>query len=200
MAIKDRSDNTNKLIEKQNNYEGFIAARPFQEKEHEQFAIGRFRSSSSRKEKPTVFAGPQQIVYEGGNVQLEGFCNLDQDQDQPNKDIVYDWFFVKEASDTTLPQEEFRDMKYPDFVAPYVEFQPITDTAKESGQTERSIQTVKYKTSSKLVFKLIATDMSTNLKSDPSFVTIIVKMVQRALVLQGGGALGAYEIGAYKAL
>ncbi|MPZ05408.1 MAG: hypothetical protein GEU26_03155 [Nitrososphaeraceae archaeon] len=38
------------------------------------------------------------------------------------------------------------------------------------------------------------------MKSDPSFVTIIVKMIQRALVLQGGGALGAYEMGAYKAL
>lgn len=38
------------------------------------------------------------------------------------------------------------------------------------------------------------------MKSDPSPVTIIVKMVQRALILQGGGALGAYELGAYKAL
>jgi predicted acylesterase/phospholipase RssA len=38
------------------------------------------------------------------------------------------------------------------------------------------------------------------LKSDPSSVTIIVKMVQRALILQGGGALGAYELGANKAL
>jgi NTE family protein len=38
------------------------------------------------------------------------------------------------------------------------------------------------------------------LQSDPSSVTIIVKMVQRALILQGGGALGAYELGAYKAL
>ena len=60
--------------------------------------------------------------------------------------------------------------------------------------------TEKYKTFSKLTFKLIATDKSTNLKSDPSSVTIIVKMVQRALILQGGGALGAYELGAYKAL
>ena len=38
------------------------------------------------------------------------------------------------------------------------------------------------------------------MQSDPSSVTIIVKMVQRALILQGGGALGAYESGAYKAL
>ncbi|MGA7900394.1 MAG: patatin-like phospholipase family protein [Nitrososphaeraceae archaeon] len=38
------------------------------------------------------------------------------------------------------------------------------------------------------------------MQSDPSSVTIIVKMVQRALILQGGGALGAYELGAYKAL
>ena len=38
------------------------------------------------------------------------------------------------------------------------------------------------------------------MQNDPSSVTIIVKMVQRALILQGGGALGAYELGAYKAL
>jgi Patatin-like phospholipase len=36
--------------------------------------------------------------------------------------------------------------------------------------------------------------------SEPAFVDVIVKMVQRALVLQGGGALGAYEVGVFKAL
>jgi predicted acylesterase/phospholipase RssA len=34
----------------------------------------------------------------------------------------------------------------------------------------------------------------------PSFVNIIVKMVQRALVFQGSGSLGAYEAGVFKAL
>lgn len=146
-------------------------------------------------EKPVVFAGPEQIVYEGGNVQLEGFCNLDQ-KEEANRDIIYDWYFVKESSDTEISQREFKGIKNPVFTAPYVDFRPhVGDDQKV---TDRSAD--KYKTSSKITFKLIATDKSTNLKSDPSLVTIIVKMIQRALVLQGGGALGAYELGAYKAL
>jgi predicted acylesterase/phospholipase RssA len=34
----------------------------------------------------------------------------------------------------------------------------------------------------------------------PSKVDVIVKMVQRALVFQGGGSLGAYEAGVFTAL
>ena len=51
-----------------------------------------------------------------------------------------------------------------------------------------------------MIFELVVTDKNTELSSDPSRVTIIVKMIQRALVLQGGGALGAYELGVYRAL
>src|SRR5205085_4526708 len=36
--------------------------------------------------------------------------------------------------------------------------------------------------------------------SAPGIVNIRVKMIQRALVLQGGGSLGAYEAGVFKAL
>jgi predicted acylesterase/phospholipase RssA len=154
------------------------------------------KGSDNKKEKPVVFAGPEQIVYEGGKVQLEGFCNLDQNG-EANKDIVYDWYFVKESSDTEITQKEFKGIKDPVFTAPYVDFEPERDDQRE---TDRIIRVDKYKTFSKITFKLIATDKSTNLKSDPSLVTIVVKMVQRALVLQGGGALGAYELGAYKAL
>ncbi|MGH9983257.1 MAG: patatin-like phospholipase family protein [Nitrososphaeraceae archaeon] len=154
------------------------------------------KGSNNKKEKPVVFAGPEQIVYEGGKVQLEGFCNLDQNG-EANKDIIYDWYFVKESSDTEISQKEFKGIKDPIFTAPYVDFRPERDDQKV---TDRIIRADKYRTFSKITFKLIATDKSTNLKSEPSLVTIIVKMVQRALVLQGGGALGAYELGAYKAL
>jgi NTE family protein len=155
------------------------------------------KGSISKKEKPVVFAGPEQIIYEGGKVQLEGFCNLDQNV-KANKDIVYDWYFVSESSDTEISQKEFRGIKNPTFTAPYVDFRP--DKQDDQNIEDRNIHTDKYKTFSKVTFKLIVTDKSSNLKSDSSSVTIIVKMVQRALILQGGGALGAYELGAYKAL
>ncbi len=55
----------------------------------------------------------------------------------------------------------------------------------------------KLKPYAKLTFELIVKDMSETLSSPPSTVNIIVKMVQRALVFQGGGSLGAYEAGVF---
>jgi NTE family protein len=155
------------------------------------------KGSNGKKEKLVVFAGPEQIAYEGEKVQLQGFCNLDQSE-KANNNIVYDWYFISENSDTEISQKEFKGIKNPTFTAPYVDFRP--DKEDDQNVKDKNIRTEKYKTFSKLTFELIATDKSTNLKSDPSSVTIIVKMVQRALILQGGGALGAYELGAYKAL
>jgi NTE family protein len=155
------------------------------------------KGSNGKKEKLVVFAGPEQIVYEGDKVQLEGFCNLDQSK-KANNNIIYDWYFISEKSDTEISQKEFKGIKNPAFRAPYVDFRP--DKGDDQNVKDKNIRTEKYKTFSKLTFELIATDKSTNLKSDPSFVTIIVKMVQRALILQGGGALGAYELGAYMGL
>jgi NTE family protein len=155
------------------------------------------KGSNGKKEKLVVFAGPEQIVYEGEKVQLQGFCNLDQSE-KANNNIVYDWYFISEHSDTEISQKEFKAIKNPTFKAPYVDFRP--DKEDDQNVKDKNIRTEKYKTFSKLTFELIATDKSTNLKSDPSSVIIIVKMVQRALILQGGGALGAYELGAYKAL
>jgi hypothetical protein len=157
--------------------------------------------SANRKKKPIAYAGPEQIVYEGGKVYLEGSCNLDQNEEEPNKNIVYDWGFVEKQSDTTISDQEFKATRNPVFTAPYVDFQPVLNTERQ-GNVEEKIKKYKekYKTHSNLIFKLVVTDRSTNLKSEPSFVTIIVKMVQRALILQGGGSLGAYELGAYKAL
>jgi NTE family protein len=119
-------------------------------------------------------------------VLLEASCNLDQNQDEPNEDIRYDWNLVVERSDI-LPQQlqQFENTRTVTFVAPYVSFNP--------GRSDN-------KTYSCLVFKVVATDKGTNLKSKPSFVMVIVKMIHRALVLQGGGSLGAYEVGVYKAL
>ena len=58
----------------------------------------------------------------------------------------------------------------------------------------------KIKPYAKLTFELTAKEITGALSSSPSTVNIIVKMVQRALVFQGGGSLGAYEAGVFKAL
>ncbi|MGH9984140.1 MAG: patatin-like phospholipase family protein [Nitrososphaeraceae archaeon] len=141
------------------------------------------------QEKPIAYAGPKQIVYEGSQILLEGSCNLDQEE-KPNQSISYSWSLDPQKSDNKQnlqislrpAQENPRNVT---FTAPYVDFDP----SKSDNKTYIS-----------LVFKLVVTDKNTGLNSDPSWVTIIVKMIQRALILQGGGSLGAYEIGAFKAL
>lgn len=70
------------------------------------------KDSNRKKEKPVVFAGPEQTVYEGEKVQLEGFCNLDQSE-KANNNIVYDWYFISDKSDTEISQKEFKDIKNP---------------------------------------------------------------------------------------
>jgi predicted acylesterase/phospholipase RssA len=51
-----------------------------------------------------------------------------------------------------------------------------------------------------LTFQLVVKDEKTGVASESSVVNITVKMIQRALVLQGGGSLGAYEAGVFEAL
>jgi predicted acylesterase/phospholipase RssA len=142
--------------------------------------------TSLPKDKPIAYAGPEQIVYEGSEVKLDGRCNLDIGS-EPNPAISYIWELVKNNVDT-LPSIELNDQntKSPSFKAPYVEF--------DFNKGENNKPYVN------LSFKLVAIDKTSGLSSEPSFVRIIIKMVQRALVLQGGGALGAYELGVYRAL
>jgi hypothetical protein len=150
------------------------------------------KSTQSKESKPIIaYAGPEQIVYEGSEVKLEGSCNKDSEDQQPNPNISYKWE-LEEAEDytdtgnTMHVELDNKNIKNPSFKAPYINF----DFNK--GESNKPYAT--------LTFKLVAIDKTTGLSSDPSFVSIIVKMVQRALVLQGGGSLGAYELGVYRAL
>ena len=173
MAVNDRSSKSSyKSSGNPNNRNEIEAGQPT-------------KGSNDKKEKLVVFAGPEQIVYEGDIVKLEGFCNLDQSE-KANNNIVYDWYFKSEKSDKEISQKEFKGIKDPTFTAPYVDFRP--DREDDQNVKDKNIRLEKNKTFSELTFELIATDKSTNLKSDPSSVTIIVKMVQRALILQGGGS------------
>jgi len=139
----------------------------------------------SSKVKPMAYAGPEQIVYEGSKITLDGSCNLDS-KNNPNRNISFTWELDSSHTDNDAYVElDNPNIRNPSFIAPYVKFD-------FKGQNNKPYAT--------LTFKLVVTDKHTGLSSDPSMVTIIAKMIQRALILQGGGALGAYELGVYRAL
>ena len=139
----------------------------------------------SSKVKPMAYAGPEQIVYEGSKITLDGSCNLDS-KNNPNRNISFTWELDSSHTDNDAYVElDNPNIRNPSFIAPYVKFD-------FKGQNNKPYAT--------LTFKLVVTDKRTRLSSDPSMVTIIAKMIQRALILQGGGALGAYELGVYRAL
>lgn len=52
----------------------------------------------------------------------------------------------------------------------------------------------------KLTFELIVKDNSGKIKDLPYIASVIVKRVQRAIIFQGGAALGAYEAGVFQAI
>lgn len=75
MAVKGRSSkSSDKSSGNPNNRNEIEAGQPT-------------KGSNDKKEKLVVFAGPEQIVYEGDIVKLEGFCNLDQSE-KANNNIV----------------------------------------------------------------------------------------------------------------
>ena len=141
--------------------------------------------NKDKHRKPVAYAGPEQRVYEGSKVTLEASYKLDGER-PPDSNVLFMWELDSYQRDTGIHVElDNPNIRTPSFYAPYVEF----DFNK--GQNNP------YTT---LTFKLVVTNNRTGLSSDPSLVTIIVKMIQRALILQGGGALGAYELGVYRAL
>jgi hypothetical protein len=127
-------------------------------------------SEKSSKVRPIAYAGPEQIVYEGSKVTLEGSCNLDS-KNNPNSNISFTWVLDSNHTDTGVYVElDNPDSRNPSVIAPYVKF----DFNKGQGNKP-------YTT---LTFRLVVTDKHTELSSEPSLVTIIAKMIQRALILQ----------------
>ena len=140
---------------------------------------------------------PIGTVSEGSRVILDG----SQSYYRLSKDLSTG--LSTSVSSTTRPISDQDDIKYlwkqidgssvdlkdnntatPSFTAPFIEIKSNTSDPKP------------YAT---FKFQLIVKDKDGSI-SEPAFVDVIVKMVQRALVLQGGGALGAYEVGVFKAL
>src|SRR6476646_8494189 len=150
------------------------------------------KPNQEKKNNLLAFAGPEQIVYEGSKVFLEGHSS------QPNQKLIW-----KQTGGPKVDlkyegkEDENSKIKNPYFKAPYIAIDFGNRSSSSSVITDNNN---KIKPFAKLTFELTAQDQTKTISSPPSTVNIIVKMVQRALVLQGGGSLGAYEAGVFQAL
>src|SRR6187200_1191259 len=61
--------------------------------------------------------------------------------EKANNNIVYDWYFISENSDTEISQKEFKGIKNPTFTAPYVDFRP--DKEDDQNVKDKNIRTEK---------------------------------------------------------
>lgn len=132
-------------------------------------------------------------MYEGSEVKLDGYCTFEESPEK-RKHLEYIWSLDNTKSNISDIQIEISNTRTLSFVAPFVKFNPVTSVERNDK--------VKNFPFIQLGFKLVVKDKNSDpaLESTPSFVTVIVKMIQRVLIFQGGGALGAYELGAFKAL
>jgi NTE family protein len=142
-----------------------------------------------------AYAGPEQIVYEGSTVLLEGHGNHE------NQKLI--WRQIGGGPLVNLEYENKQSanekIQNPSFKAPYITLDIPDDDDDVDGESNTHSNN-NLKPYTKLTFELIVKDMPETLSSPPSTVNIIIKMVQRALVFQGGGSLGAYEAGVFSAL
>ena len=152
---------------------------------------------SSRGYKPIAYLAPIGVVSEGSKVQLDGsqsyFEYVNNNNNNTNnlpasatatrhikaEDRVSFLWEQIEGPKVTL---ESRNSATPSFIAPYVDL----------GRGSENIHVM-------LKFQLVIRD-SNGVLSEPHSEQVVVKIAQRALILQGGGALGAYELGVFKAL
>jgi NTE family protein len=126
---------------------------------------------------PQADAGPDQIVSEGSTVTLNGHGFTTD-----GREVSYLWSYVSpHIYDVTITEP---DSPNPKFKAPY-----ITDE-DNNGDIRPSVT---------LKFRLVVSD-DKGKSSSPSQVSIKVKRIQRAMIFQGGVALGAYEAGVFQAL
>jgi len=147
--------------------------------------------------KLVAYIAPIGVVTEGSKVQLDASqsylesVNANNDDGnkmlksttatRPLKDedgVSYLWRQI-EGPKVKLDNQ---DSSMPSFTAPYLDL----------GGTPEKIHTI-------LKFQLIIRH-KIGLLSEPYQQKVVVKIAQRALVRQGGGALGAYELGVFKAL
>jgi NTE family protein len=155
---------------------------------------------ASREYKLVAYIAPIGIVAEGSKVQLDGSqsyfeYNYDDNNNNNNNNKLSASStatrpingddrvsFLWEQIDGPLVTLENSDSATPWFTAPYLDL----------SKSPKKIHT-------NLKFQLVVRDRH-GVLSEPLHERVVVKIIQRALVLQGGGALGAYELGVFKAL
>ncbi|MFL6481722.1 MAG: patatin-like phospholipase family protein [Nitrososphaera sp.] len=143
--------------------------------------------------KLVAYIAPIGVVTEGSEVQLDGsqsYLEYANNNKYDNKllnsarplkvedGISFLWKQI-EGPKVILDSQ---DSSMPSFTAPYLDLE----------NTSKKIHMI-------LRFQLIIRDKN-GLLSEPYREQVVVKIAQRALVLQGGGALGAYEAGVFNAL
>jgi hypothetical protein len=115
----------------------------------------------NKDRKPVAYAGPEQIVYEGSKVTLEGSYKLDGER-PPDSNVLFMWELDSSQIDTGRHVElDNPNIRTPFFYAPHVEFD------FDKGQNNNPYTT--------LTFKLVVTDKRTGLSSDPSMVQSLSK-------------------------
>src|SRR5215210_369941 len=145
--------------------------------------------------KLVAYIAPIGIVTEGTKVQLDGSQSYFEYANNNNNDK-----FPEFATATRPIKDEDRIS----FLWEQTEGPPVSLDREDSATPSLTAPYVDLNTSPKkiclsLKFKLVIRDRN-GISSESWEEQIIVKIVQRALVLQGGGALGAYEAGVFKAL
>ena len=121
----------------------------------------------------------KRVVSEGSTVILD-VLDLVKDIDNINSIKHCLW---KQTEGTPVIMDEFKDKKHFSFIAPYVKNNDPRHFAHD-----------------KLSIQLTISDDDGITKNSPYNVDIIVKRVQRAIIFQGGVALGAYEAGVFRAI
>lgn len=119
----------------------------------------------------------KQIASEGSLVLLDA-RDIIEDIDTANSIKSSSWNQVSTGHQVNTDDSNKANKSILSFTAPYVKDNELTTT---------------------LGFELIITDKENN-ESHPYNAIVIVKRVQRAIIFQGGAALGAYEAGVYQAL
>lgn len=121
----------------------------------------------------------KRVVSEGSTVILD-VPDLEKDIDNINSIKHYLW---NQTEGTPVVIEDVKDKQHFSFIAPYVKNSDLGNYAYD-----------------KLSFQLTIKDDDGKTKDAPYNVDIIVKRVQRAVIFQGGVALGAYEAGVFRAI
>ena len=135
------------------------------------------------KSKPIAHAGISQTAAEGTQVLLHGHAG--QTEDDLNN-FSYRW------------QQKLMDIRN-NGTQSYLKVNLENENTPNPSFTAPYLKGNKDLTAT-LSFELVIKDNKTGIASDPANVDVKVKMVHRALIFQGGGSLGAYEAGVFKAL